>query len=472
MKLTLAEAAIGAGAVLEAPASISAAGALIATGYSIDSRTIGAGELFFAVKGERFDGHDFIAAAVERGAVGAVVSRAKLPALTDAALGVPLLIAEDSLAALQALASHVRRQWGKRVVAITGSAGKTTTKEAIAASLAAKFNVLKSQGNLNNAFGLPLQLLRLQPEHEYAVVEMGMNHPGEIAALCRIATPDWGVVTNVGTAHIENFAEGQAGIARAKYELIAALPANGVAFLNCSDPYVSQFGRDFRGKAVYFGIGPCGDPAILDVKEDTTGLHVHYRAGQADGHFTLHLLGAHNAQNAIAGLAVAHEAGVALNDAIAALEALTPGSKRGEVLEIAGATILNDSYNSNPEALRSMIHTLAARPAQRRVLIAGEMLELGEHASMLHAACGKEAAEAGIDLVVGVRGNAQHLAAAACLCGAASIFLPDAETAGEWLAKNIKPGDLILVKGSRGVQLERALEVLKNQIAISASETQ
>ena len=472
MKLTLADAAIGAGAVLEAPASISAAGTLVATGYSIDSRTIGAGELFFAVKGERFDGHDFITAAFERGAVGAVVSRAKLPSLPDAALAAPLLIAEDSLAALQALASHIRRRWGKHVVAITGSAGKTTTKEAIAAALSAKFNVLKSQGNLNNAYGLPLQLLRLEPEHEYAVVEMGMNHLGEIAALCRIATPDWGVVTNVGTAHIENFTEGQAGIARAKYELIAALPANGVAFLNCSDQYVSQFGRDFRGKVVYFGIGPCGDPAILDVKEDSSGLRVHFRAGDRDGKFTLSLLGAHNAQNAIAGLAVAIEAGVDFDYALAAIESLTPGSKRGEVLEIAGATILNDSYNSNPEALRSMIHTLAARPAQRRILVAGEMLELGQHAQELHAACGKAAAEAGLDLVVGVRGNAQHLAAAACWGGVASIFLPDAPAAGEWLAKNIQPGDVILIKGSRGVQLERAIEVLKNLIAPSSSETQ
>ena len=156
------------------------------------------------------------------------------------------------------------------MVAVTGSAGKTTTKEAIAAALGARFNVLKSQGNLNNGFGLPLQLLRLEPEHEFAVVEMGMNHAGEIAALARIATPDWGVVTNVGTAHMENFTDGQAGIARAKFELVAALPADGVAFLNCDDPYVSQFGRDFRGKVVYFGAGPCADPQILVVGEDLT----------------------------------------------------------------------------------------------------------------------------------------------------------------------------------------------------------
>ncbi len=465
MKLTLAEAAMGAGAVLEAPSGISSPGMRAVTGYSIDSRTASPGDLFFAVRGERLDGHDYVAAALEQGAVAAVVSRAKVATLPDAALAVPLLIAEDPLVALQALASHVRRQWGKRVVAITGSAGKTTTKEAIAAALATKFNVLKSQGNLNNNFGLPLQLLRLEPENEYAVVEMGMNHLGEIATLARIASPDWGVVTNVGTAHIENFTEGQAGIARAKYELIAALPGNGVAFLNCSDPYVSQFGRDFQGKVVYFGIGPCADPKVMDAKEDGSGLHVRFRAGEQEGEFTLRMLGLHNATNAMAGLAVALEAGVPFEAAVAALETLTPGSKRGEVLEINGATILNDSYNSNPEALQSMIQTLAARPAERRILVAGEMLELGEHASILHAACGKAAAEAGIDLVVGVRGNAQHLAAAACLCGVAAIFLPDAATAGEWMVKNLQPGDVVLVKGSRGVQLEHAIEVLKNQNA-------
>lgn len=460
MKLTLAEAAIGAGAVLEAPASIANAGALIATGYSIDSRTAAPGELFFAVRGDRLDGHDYIAAAAQRGVAAAVVARSRVAALPDAALALPLLIADDTLAAMQALAAHVRRRWGKRVVAVTGSAGKTTTKEAIAAALAAKFNVLKSKGNLNNAFGLPLQLLRLDPEHEYAVVEMGMNHLGEIAALARIAGPDWGVVTNVGTAHIENFTEGQAGIARAKYELIAALPPAGVAFLNCADPFVSQFGRDFQGKVVYFGLGPCANPQIVTMHEDANGLHVHYRVNDREGDFTLHLLGAHNASNAMAGLAVALEAGVDIEAAVRALETLTPGDKRGEVFNLDGATILNDSYNSNPEALQSMIRTLAAYPAQRRILVAGEMLELGAHGPALHTACGKAAAEAHLDLVVGVRGNAEHLATAACAAGVEAIFLPDAAAAGVWLKQNLRAGDVALVKGSRGVHLEKALEVL------------
>jgi len=460
MKLTLAEAAIGAGAVLEAPADVANAGAIPVSGYSIDSRTVGAGELFFAVRGERLDGHDFIQTALDRGAVAAVVSRARVASLPDAVLARPLLIAEDPLHALQTLAAHVRRRWGKRVVAITGSAGKTTTKEAVAAALGAKLNVLKSQGNLNNGFGLPLQLLRLELAHDIAVVEMGMNHAGEIATLARIATPDWGVVTNVGTAHIENFPDGQAGIARAKLELVDALPANGIAFLNCSDQYVSQFGRGFAGRVVYFGEGPCADPQILEWHEDLEGLHLQFRAGAHQGKLTLQLLGAHNASNAMAGLAVALEAGVDLNSAVTALESLTAGDKRGQVIEIDGATILNDSYNSNPEALRSMIRTLAARPANRRILVAGEMLELGEYGSAMHAACGITAAQAGLDLVAGVQGNAVHLAAAACAGGVASLFLPSAEEAGNWLKQILRPGDVVLIKGSRGVHLERAIEAL------------
>jgi UDP-N-acetylmuramoyl-tripeptide--D-alanyl-D-alanine ligase len=264
---------------------------------------------------------------------------------------------------------------------------------------------------------------------------------------------------------MENFTDGQAGIARSKYELVAALPANGVAFLNCDDLYVSQFGRDFRGKVVYFGSGPCADPQILVVGEDESGLQVRYRSAGREADLKLQLLGAHNAHNAVAGLAVAREAGVDEGVAAAALATLIAGDKRGEVLQIMGANLLNDSYNSNPEALRSMIHTLASRSAQRRILVAGEMLELGEQGPQLHAACGKAAAEAGIDIVVGVRGNAQHLAAAACWGGVASLFLPDAESAGEWMAQNLREGDVVLVKGSRGVRLERAIEVLKKHAA-------
>jgi UDP-N-acetylmuramoyl-tripeptide--D-alanyl-D-alanine ligase len=373
------------------------------------------------------------------------------------------LIVEDPLFALQALAGHVRRQWGKRVIAVTGSAGKTSTKDAVAAALGASFPVLKSAGNLNNGYGLPLQLLRLEPEHEFAVIEMGMNHSGEIAQLARIAGPDWGVITNVGVAHIENFSDGQSGIARAKYELVEALPASGVAFLNCDDPYVGQFGRDFAGKVVYFGVGPCADPQITAVEEQS-GLKIDVRLGESVAKLSLPLVGRHNASNAAAALAVAREAGVLLDDAIRALELLTPGDRRGEVIQLAGqwagAAVINDSYNSNPEALKSMISALAARPAERRILVAGEMLELGSYAPELHATCGRAAAEAGIDLIVGVRGNAVHLVTAASEAGARALFVADAAAAGLWLAENLRAGDLVLLKGSRGVRLERALESL------------
>ena len=217
-----------------------------ATGYSIDSRTVAAGELFFAVRGERFDGHDFVAAALAKGAVAAVVSVGWVaPEGMDRRrlLRVPDAEADCVLAGLQQLARTVRRHWGGRVVAITGSAGKTTTKDAVAQVLGARFRVLKSKGNLNNAFGLPLQLLKLEAEHEVAVVEMGMNHAGEIAALARITEPDWAVVSNVAPVHLEYFADGIAGIARAKYELIEALPPDGIAVLNCDDEFVAKFGE-------------------------------------------------------------------------------------------------------------------------------------------------------------------------------------------------------------------------------------
>ncbi|MGB9147833.1 MAG: UDP-N-acetylmuramoyl-tripeptide--D-alanyl-D-alanine ligase, partial [Acidobacteriaceae bacterium] len=397
------------------PAELVAGGESVsATGYSIDSRTLRAGDLFFAIRGERFDGHDFVAAALERGACAAVVSGpASAKGGQMSGTQARLLVVDDSLAALQRLAASVRRHWGKRVVGITGSAGKTTTKDAVAAVLGTRFAVLKSQGNLNNGYGLPLQLLRLEPEHEVAAIEMGMSHAGEIAALCRIASPDWGVVTNVGYAHAEGFTDGIAGVARAKYELVAALPRNGVTFLNCDDAYVSQFGRDFAGKAVYFGRGPCADPRAMKAESlGAEGMRADVHAGKQRCELRLRLLGEHNVLNALAAIAVGVEAGIPLRDCCAALEELEPADKRGQTLRVRGATVINDCYNSNPGALQAMIAVLAGMPAKRRILMAGEMLELGPESAALHATCGREASLAGIDVVVAVRGEARHLAEA------------------------------------------------------------
>src|SRR5215471_4422755 len=224
----------------------------VAQAYSIDSRNLHPGDLFFAIQGERLDGHDFVAQALEKGAVAAVVGQDRLSRYASTA---GLLAVDDTLSALQTLATAVRRLWGKPVVGVTGSAGKTTTKEAIAHVLGSRFRVLKSEGNFNNHFGLPLMLLKLQPEHEIAVIEMGMSHAGEITALAKIAQPEIGVVTVVAPVHLEYFAS-VAAIARAKYELIESLPHGGTAVLNADDEYVSQFGRNFRGKVVTYGMSP------------------------------------------------------------------------------------------------------------------------------------------------------------------------------------------------------------------------
>lgn len=460
MKLSLRQAAQWCGAeMLDASQEASHV-----TGYSIDSRTIQSGDLFFAIKGEHFDGHDFVANALNNGAAGVVVARARLLALSPEIRKKPLLIVEDTLIALQYLAAAVRRHWGKRVIGITGSAGKTTTKEAIAIVLGARFLVLKSQGNLNNGFGLPLQLLKLEPEHEVAVIEMGMSSAGEIAALARIAVPEWGVVTNVGNAHAEFFSDGIAGVARAKYELVEALPAHGVAFLNCDDAYVSQFGRGFSGKVIYFGRGPCADPRAEHIASlGADGVRVLVRAGEEHASMHLKLLGEHNVANALAAIAVGMESGIPLASCCAALERLQPDEKRGRVVTVRGAKLINDCYNSNPEALKAMIDTLAAMPVTgngRRILIAGEMLELGQSSAALHGACGKTAADAGIDIVLGVRGEASHLVEAANKAGIEAIFFSTPEEAGVWLRENLHAEDIVLLKGSRGVRLERALDGL------------
>src|SRR5215470_12640408 len=437
------------------------ANAQAATGYSIDSRTLRTGDLFFAVRGEQFDGHDFVSSALERGACAAVVAKRKVLELPESARQNALIIVDETLTALQTLAAAVRRHWGKRVIGVTGSAGKTTTKEAIATVLSARFRVLKSQGNLNNGFGLPLQILRLEPEHDVAVIEMGMSNIGEIAALARVAVPNWGVVTNVGNAHAENFHDGIAGVARAKYELVAALPADGVAFLNCDDPYVSQFGRDFRGKTVYFGRGPCAEPRAESVDElGAEGLCMQVRAGAREAEVCLHLLGQHNVANALAAIAVGLESGIPLEDSSTALETLEPGDKRGQTLHVRGATIINDCYNSNPEALKAMIHALMSVEGQRHILIAGEMLELGRETAALHAGCGEAAASAGVDIVLGVRGLAVHIVEAAKLAGTEAIFMETPELAGAWLKRNLREKDAVLLKASRGVRLERALDAL------------
>lgn len=441
-----------------------------ATGYSIDTRTLKPGDLFFAIRGERHDAHDFVSLAFTLGARAAVIARGRAGEFLQTAEAHPLLIVEDPLAALQALAAAVRGRWNRQVIAVTGSAGKTTTKEAIAEVLSSRFTVLRSKGNFNNAFGLPLELLKLREEDEAAVVEMGMSHAGEIAALVRIARPDWGVVTNAGTAHAENFPDGRAGIARAKRELIEGLPPEGIAFLNCDDDYVAEFGQAFSGRSIRYGTGERADARAEEIEElGAEGLRFMASIHGQRTPVHLRLLGRHNVLNAMAAIATGVEAGIPLEECAAAVGRLRPPDRRGELLHMRGATLINDCYNSNPEALKSMIAALAAMPAKRRILVAGEMLELGPEAARLHRECGEAAARLGIDLIAGVRGQALELVEAAIHAGGTALFFPSPAEAGEWLKSEMREGDAVLLKASRGVGLERALKILENEEVVTAA---
>jgi UDP-N-acetylmuramoyl-tripeptide--D-alanyl-D-alanine ligase len=432
----------------------------VAMGYSIDSRTLNPGDLFIAIAGERFDGHNYVQAALEKGAVGAIVEAGKHVA------GDPLrlLQVEDSLKALQLLGAAARRLWGKPLLAVTGSAGKTTTKEILAHILSTRFRVMKSSGNLNNHIGLPLQLLKLEAEHDLGVVEMGMNHAGEIRALGELAHHDLAVVTAVAPVHLEFFGS-LAEIARAKYEIIETLHPGGVAVLNADDDYVCQFGRDFKGKVVRFGIKRSADVSAQKIKlNGAEGSTFELVVGSVGEPVTFPLVGEHNIYNALAAAAAAMERGISPSQAAAALSSVAPPEKRGQVLNLHGATIINDSYNSNPRALQAMIDTLASMKAERRILVVGEMLELGPTAEALHRECGKHAAEKKIDMVIGVRGMARAVAEAACGSGTQAQFVETPEQAGEWLARNLRQGDAVLLKASRGVKLERALDLLQDKV--------
>ncbi len=434
-----------------------------AVGYGIDSRTIGAGELFFAVRGERLDGHDYVEAALANGAVAAVVSnRWVVPAEVDEKRLLQVSDCDDCvLRALQQLAHAVRRQWGGRVIGVTGSAGKTTTKEAVAQVLGVRFRVLKSAGNLNNAFGLPLQLLKLEHEHEVAVIEMGMNHAGEIAALAKIAEPDWAVVSNVAAVHLEFFSDGMAGIARAKYELIEALPKDGVAVLNFDDEYVASFGRGLGARAVFYGMGDGADVRAVHVAEmGAEGVVFTIEAKGERASVQLKMLGRHNVPNALAAIAVGLRSGMGLEECAAAVGEMRAGDKRGEVLEWRGAMLINDCYNSNPAALNAMVDALLAIPGERHIVVAGEMLELGPEAEALHAACGLRMAERGVGFVLGVRGAAEALVGAAERAGIEGLFVPGPDEAGEWLVANVRAGDVVLLKASRGVRLEKVFTII------------
>jgi UDP-N-acetylmuramoyl-tripeptide--D-alanyl-D-alanine ligase len=448
--------------------------------FVIDSRDVKAGDVFFALSqpdyrnngfnGEFEDGTGFVVSAIENGALACVVRHdryteriTELEKYTDR-----IVLVDDVIAALQGLARSVYHEWNRPVVAITGSAGKTTAKELTAHVLRSSGRkILKNIKNYNNGLGHPLTVLNLVKDSTYdvAVLEMGMSTPmHEIARLCSITPPDVAVELNVLPVHVEHLGSIE-NVAKAKAELIEGMKEGGTAVLNADDPRVLEMGRSSRGDVVTFGIDSPADvmaAKILVVGLGKTTFDLITPTGSSS--VTFHLDGRHNIMNALAAAAVGHTFGLDASAIAGSLSQVSAPPQRGEVLRFqAGFIVINDSYNSNPDALMSMVRTLMESSPEggRRIVVAGEMLELGDDAAELHRQTGVKVAEAKVDQLIGVRGLAAEMVAGANSAGLANAkFAEDSDLAGEMLAAIVSEGDVVLVKGSRGVRTERVIERL------------
>jgi UDP-N-acetylmuramoyl-tripeptide--D-alanyl-D-alanine ligase len=448
----------------------------------IDSRVAAAGDLFIAIRGPRFDGHDFVAEVTERGVAAVIVQAAPLKGapygivqaapLKGAPYGAAAVITVgDTVRALQDLAHAVRQSAGTRVIAITGSAGKTTTKETIAAFLGRRMTVVKNKGNLNNHIGLPLSLMQVRHVPDVAVMELGMNHAGEISALVAIAEPDVRVWTNVGDAHLGFFASPEA-IADAKAEILERANPATVLVCNADDPRVMARVSRFDGRTITFGLAHRANVRATDV-EDRGLSGMRARVTTAAGSVTLEppLLGRGNLSNVLAATAVAVEFGVPLDEVAEIAATLRPAERRGAVIRLReGVTLIDDSYNSSPAALAAALDVMAReRSASRRIAVLGEMLELGGHSNRLHAESGRVAARSGIDALYAIGGAAaQTLAASAIDAGLARAsvhYIASSEEAAPLVAGAVRPGDVVLVKGSRGIRTDLVADRIKAERA-------
>jgi len=438
------------------------------SGFSIDTRTISSGDLFIAIRGDRFDGNAYVAEAVTKGAVGAIVSDPTLTGATGLS-GTPLIVASDTIAALQALASRVRRDSGAAVVAVTGSAGKSTTKEITAAFLAARYTVFRNRGNLNNHIGLPLSLLELRARPDIGVLELGMNHAGEISALVKIAEPEVRVWTNVGPAHLEFFGTVDA-IAEAKAEILEGANHDSLLVANADDDLVMRHAATFAGRVRTFGVERPADVRALAVRDlgvDGTAAIVRTPIGETE--IRTPLPGTANLSNILAAAAVAIRFDVPLEDIVERAAGLKPVARRGEVLRAGGVTIIDDSYNSNPKALSRALAMLGGETRyERRVAVIGEMLELGAASGELHRAAGKEAAHWSVGVLVAVGGaNARAVADGAIEAGMAASqvhYVENSQAAADLVAALVTSGDVVLVKGSRGIRTEVVVDRLKVEL--------
>jgi UDP-N-acetylmuramoyl-tripeptide--D-alanyl-D-alanine ligase len=445
-----------------------------------DSRTIQPGDLFVALHGPRFDGHAFVADVLGRGAVGAIVERGFAGSLErDPDHGkrvgpdvlTRLIEVDDTLAALQQLAHAVRTAVATRVIAITGSAGKTTTKETIATLLATRYRVVKNKGNLNNHIGLPLSLMQLRTAPDVAVMELGMNHAGEISRLVEIASPDVRVWTNVGDAHLGFFASADA-IADAKAEILEGANGRSVLVCNADDQRVMARVREFPGKVLTFGEDAAATVRARDIRDrGIRGMSADVETPVGERTIETALLGRGNLMNVLAATAVAVELGIGLDQIAADVARVQPADRRGAVRRLrGGVTVIDDSYNSSPSALRRALEVVAHEAKDTRAIaVLGEMLELGDHATALHESCGRAAASAGLSRLFVVGGApARSLAGAAVAAGmpsAAVTYFETSQQAAPAVVAAVSAGDLVLVKGSRGTRTDLVVDKLVAELS-------
>jgi UDP-N-acetylmuramoyl-tripeptide--D-alanyl-D-alanine ligase len=440
-------------------------------GVSTDTRKLRAGEIFVALQGPNHDGHRFIGEAIDRGAAAVVVQRG-LPSLPPAqpSSGVPAAIVEveDTLRALGDLASHDRRRLGLTVAAITGSNGKTTTKEMIAAILAPSIGadrLLCTVGTENNLIGLPLTLLRASGRERIAVLEMGMNAPGEIWRLAEIAAPDVGVVTTVAPAHIEGLGDID-GVARAKGELYRQMRPSATAIVNADDARVCEIAQCFPGRRLAFGAGAAVAAEAI-TSHGVEGVAFTLVIEGRTRSLRLPLPGRHNVTNALAAAAVCHALGTSLDDIATGLERLPRLSMRMEIERLPGAvTVINDAYNANPASVRSALALLGDTVAQGRIAVLGEMRELGSASAAAHRDVGRLAADHGVTLLVTMGPQAEEMRAGAIEAGmdAAAVVAVDTHAeAARHVRERVRPGDFVLLKGSRGARMEEVLAHLRTE---------
>lgn len=416
---------------------------------TLDSRRARKGSLFVAIKGERVDGHDFIDAALENGAILALSERD----VTGRHIRV-----ESSLDAMQRIAAHLRKESGVKVVAVTGSVGKTSTRQMIACVLNKKYNCLSTEGNFNNEYGLPQTLFRLEPQHEIAVLELGISHFGEMSRLGAVARPDYAVYTNIGSMHLENLTD-RDGVLRAKTELVSFMPGTGKLFLNGNDDKLRSYHAPIA--SIYYGMDESYPIFPTDIEQlgmEGSRFKLHYYGEVAE--IDLPAAGIHMVQNAVAAANVAHELGLSIDEVKAGIESYTPVGRRGRVNRVNGITIVDDCYNAGPDSMRAAVSALR-NGGGRRIALLGDMLELGEKTVQLHHDLGVFCAEAGLDALFTVGTLAENIAIGARENGMQNVFCVSEGEAAKRILDYVRPGDVLLVKASRGMRFETIMERLR-----------